>query len=115
MKPRPLTKRPRRKTGPSSWGCAPPWKHTTSIIAQFYDVENPAGVPRTYRDRLDYATEAATLLKWTNPHSEVAVRDLRTNERMVIQLPKSASTVVKMPDPGGTNQGTQKPKGPLLV
>ena len=58
-------------------------------------------VPRTYRDRLDCATEAAVLLKWNNPHSEVAVRDLRTNERTVIQLPKSASTVVKVHAPGG--------------
>ena len=59
-------------------------------------------IPRTYRDRLDYATEAAELLKWNNPHSEVAVRDLRTNERTVIQLPKSPSVVaVKMRDPGG--------------
>ena len=55
-----------------------------------------AGVPRTYRDRLDYATEAAALLKCNNPHSEVTVRDLRTNERSVIQLPKGASPV-----PGG--------------
>jgi hypothetical protein len=60
-------------------------------------------VPRTYRDRLDYATEAAVLLKWNNPNSEVAVRDLRTNERTVIQLPKIASSVVKMRDPGGFN------------
>ena len=60
-----------------------------------------AGVPRTYRDRLDYATEAAALLKWNNPHSEVTVRGLRTNERSVIQLPKNASPVVKMRDPGG--------------
>ena len=59
-----------------------------------------AGIPRTYRDRLDYATEAAALLKGNNPHSEIAVRDLRTNERTVIQLPRNPiPVVVKMHDP----------------
>ena len=60
-----------------------------------------AGIPRTYRDQADLAKAAAEQLKWNNRNSEVAVRDLRTNERTVIQLPKSASSVVKMHDPTG--------------
>jgi hypothetical protein len=33
------------------------------------------GAPRTYRDRKDYAMEAARLIKSKNPHSMVEVRD----------------------------------------
>ena len=38
------------------------------------------GTPRTYRDRKDYAMEAARLLKSKNPHSIVEVRDLRSGD-----------------------------------
>ena len=59
------------------------------------------GTPRTYRDQPDLAKAAAEQLKWNNRNSEVAVRDMRTNERTVIQLPKSPSSpAVKMRDPG---------------
>jgi hypothetical protein len=34
------------------------------------------GAPRTYRDRKDYAMEAARLIKSKNPHSTVEVKDL---------------------------------------
>ena len=36
------------------------------------------GTRRTYRDRKDYAMEAARLLKSKNPHSMVEVRDLKS-------------------------------------
>ena len=38
------------------------------------------GTPRTYRDRKDYAMEAARLLKSKQPHSMVEVRDLKSGE-----------------------------------
>lgn len=58
-------------------------------------------VPRTYRDRLDYATDAAETLKRLNPNAEVAVTDLQSNERTAVALPVSA------PPPPAT------PPGPL--
>ena len=38
------------------------------------------GTPRSYRDRKDYAMEAARLLKSKNPHSMVEVRDLKSGD-----------------------------------
>ena len=38
------------------------------------------GTPRTYRDRKDYAIEAARLLKSKQPHSMVEVRDLKSGD-----------------------------------
>jgi hypothetical protein len=38
------------------------------------------GTPRTYRDRKDYAMEAARLLKSKNPHSMVEVKDLKSGD-----------------------------------
>ena len=38
------------------------------------------GTPRTYRDRKDYAMEAARLLKSKQPHSMVEVRDLQSGD-----------------------------------
>ena len=38
------------------------------------------GAPRTYRDRKDYAIEAARLLKSTIPHSMVEVKDLQSGD-----------------------------------
>jgi hypothetical protein len=43
------------------------------------------GTPRTYRDTIEMAREAAELLKRRNPTSKVAVRDLQTNERAFIE------------------------------
>ena len=37
------------------------------------------GTPRSYRDDPDIALEAAKYLKFNNPKSVVAVRDVRTN------------------------------------
>ena len=47
------------------------------------------GTPRTYRDRRDYAQDAATLLKSNLPHSEITVRDLWTGKVTVIKHPSS--------------------------
>jgi hypothetical protein len=38
------------------------------------------GTPRTYRDRKDYAMEAARFIKSKNPHSLVEVKDLKPHE-----------------------------------
>jgi hypothetical protein len=38
------------------------------------------GTPRTYRDRKDYAVEAARLIKSKNPHSMVEVKDLQSGD-----------------------------------
>ena len=38
------------------------------------------GTPRTYRDRKDYAIEAARLLKSKQPHSMVEVKDLKSGD-----------------------------------
>jgi hypothetical protein len=37
------------------------------------------GTPRSYRDRRDFAVEAATFLKGQNPHSTVEVKDLKSS------------------------------------
>ena len=38
------------------------------------------GTRRTYRDRKDYAMEAARLIKSKNPHSTVEVKDLESGD-----------------------------------
>ena len=38
------------------------------------------GMPRSYRDRKDYAMEAARLIKSRNPHSMVEVKDLQSGD-----------------------------------
>jgi hypothetical protein len=43
------------------------------------------GTPRAYRDRADYAREAATLLKVKQPHAEVTLRDLQTGTVTVVK------------------------------
>jgi hypothetical protein len=43
------------------------------------------GVPRSYRDLRESAIEGGRFLKRKYPNSEVAVRDLRTNERVIIK------------------------------
>jgi hypothetical protein len=44
------------------------------------------GTPRTYRDRRDYAMEAARLLKSKNPHSMVEVKDLKSGDAIAVAL-----------------------------
>src|SRR5262249_23314614 len=56
------------------------------------------GVPRTYRDRHDLAVDAAGGLKRQNHRCEVAVTDVRTNERTVIAAPPSPFAAPKMPN-----------------
>ena len=38
------------------------------------------GTPRSYRDRKDYAMEAARLIKSKNPQSMVEVKDLQSGD-----------------------------------
>ena len=38
------------------------------------------GTPRSYRDRKDFAMEAARFLKSKNPHSTVEVKDLQCGD-----------------------------------
>jgi hypothetical protein len=45
------------------------------------------GTPRTHRDHKELATEAATLLKTKNVHSEVTVRDLETGKITTVKQP----------------------------
>jgi hypothetical protein len=55
------------------------------------------GTPRTYRDRKDYAMEAARLIKSKNPHSMVEVEDLQSGDVTAVaqrQGVSDASSVV---------------------
>jgi hypothetical protein len=42
------------------------------------------GTPRSYRDRKDYAMEAARLIKSRNPHSLIEVKDLKSGNVMAV-------------------------------
>ena len=42
--------------------------------------------PRTYRDRKDFAMEAARLLKSKHPHSIVEVKDLQSGDVTAVAL-----------------------------
>jgi len=44
------------------------------------------GTPRSYRDRKDYAMEAALFLKSKNPRSMVEVKDLRSGDVTAVAL-----------------------------
>ena len=44
------------------------------------------GTPRSYRDRKDYAMEAARLIKSKNPHSMVEVKDLQSGDVTAVAL-----------------------------
>ena len=44
------------------------------------------GTPRTYRDRKDYAIEAARFLKSRQPHSIVEVKDLQSGDVTAVAL-----------------------------
>ena len=44
------------------------------------------GTPRTYRDRKDYAIEAARLIKSRQPHSIVEVKDLQSGDVTAVIL-----------------------------
>ena len=44
------------------------------------------GTPRSYRDRKDYAMEAARLIKSKNPHSMVEVKDLKSGDVTAVAL-----------------------------
>jgi hypothetical protein len=42
--------------------------------------------PRSYRDRKDYAMEAARLIKSKNPHSMVEIKDLQSGDVTAVAL-----------------------------
>ena len=42
--------------------------------------------PRSYRDRKDYAMEAARLIKSKNPHSMVGIKDLQSGDVTAVAL-----------------------------
>jgi hypothetical protein len=42
------------------------------------------GVPRTYRDRKDFALSAGQMLKSRNPNSVVMLRDLKSGEEIIV-------------------------------
>jgi hypothetical protein len=44
------------------------------------------GTPRSYRDRKDYAMEAARLIKSKNPYSMVEVKDLQSGDVTAVAL-----------------------------
>ena len=44
------------------------------------------GTPRTYRDRKDYAIEAARFLKSRQPHSIVEIKDLQSGDVTAVAL-----------------------------
>jgi len=44
------------------------------------------GTPRSYRDRKDYAMEAARLIKSKHPHSMVEVKDLQSGDVTAVTL-----------------------------
>ena len=44
------------------------------------------GTPRSYRDRKDFAMEAARLIKSKNPHSMVEVKDLQSGDVTAVAL-----------------------------
>jgi hypothetical protein len=44
------------------------------------------GTPRGYRDRKDYAIEAARLIKSRQPHSIVEVKDLQSGDVTAVAL-----------------------------
>ena len=44
------------------------------------------GTPRSYRDRKDYAIEAARLIKSKNPHNMIEVKDLRSDDVTAVAL-----------------------------
>jgi hypothetical protein len=44
------------------------------------------GTPRSYRDRKDYAMQAARLIKSKNPHSTVEVKDLQGGDVTAVAL-----------------------------
>ena len=44
------------------------------------------GTPRSYRDRKDFAMEAARLIKSKNPHSMVEVKDLKSGDVTAVAL-----------------------------
>ena len=73
---------------------------TTTSCAQFEILVD--GKPRSYRDTKAVAIEAAEYLKNRHPHSEVAVKDLRSGEVTVaVYRPVSSVTSLVLKLAGG--------------
>jgi hypothetical protein len=70
------------------------------------------GTPRTYRDRKDFATEAAArLIKSKNPHSMVEVKDLKSGDVTVIRRDERCPSSSAQPAsaPGSTRTARATP------
>ena len=67
------------------------------------------GAPRTYRDRKDYAMEAARLLKSKQPHSMVEVKGLQSGDVCVWLSGQGERWPQAPPVPGSTSTGLIKP------
>jgi hypothetical protein len=64
---------------------AAPGAGSTAMTGAQFEISRD-GVPRSYRDRKDYAMEAARLIKSKNPHSMVEVKDLRSGDVTAVAL-----------------------------
>jgi hypothetical protein len=56
-----------------------PWLQLTAMTGARFEIRID-GTPRSYRDRKDYAMEAARLIKSKNPHSVVEVKGLQNGD-----------------------------------
>jgi hypothetical protein len=60
-------------------------RRPTAMTGAQYEIRID-GTPRSYRDRKDYAMEAARLLKSKQPHSMVEVKDLKSGDVTAVAL-----------------------------
>jgi hypothetical protein len=58
-------------------------------------IRNIDGTPRTYRDRKDFAIEAARFLKSKQPHNIVEVKDLQSGDVTAVALRPELSDAPK--------------------
>jgi hypothetical protein len=58
---------------------------TTAMTGAQFEIRID-GTPRSYRDRKDYAIEAARLIKSRQPHSIVEVKDLQSGDVTAVAL-----------------------------
>ena len=65
------------------------------------------GTPRSYRDRKDFAMEAARLIKSQNPHSMVEVKDLQSGDVTAVALRPALTMPLKL-RPSGLGSGDRQ-------
>jgi hypothetical protein len=70
------------------------------------------GTPRSYRDRKDFATAAARLIKSKNPHSMVEVKDLQSGD--ITRWPLDRNKKEAPPKRGWRLMDSSWPTGPRL-